>query len=694
MSRHHEEKAMTEPAMEGISILLSRFIDKNLTGTKEMTDNLRRVMLMEESIYNCSENTRNIFQEGILEYGSDTDIMIIDNDVLVLYPGQSFPSDSTHKSVLYITKAREADCKPGYVTLQLGQSGQEQSSVLANSLSHVGENTFVSSDIFREQAVNQQSQSAAKPSVSHGPSSTYQTKDATMNTVVGFACKSWPRDADEWVTRTRVFGWPPQKLIDQIVCRGCHLVPLGANCSKDKPLQWRISLASAERALVYSLSHIQLKVYCLLKQFLTQLKNTELLRELPGDIFCSTLLKMLMFFSVENSHPMLWQEQNLFYCFWFCLNILISWVKTGTCPNYFIPSDNLFRQNIHGQNQQSLLDILTVFHREKLQCLSHEKFLRPTILESVCDTKVQAELMCTHTENEMEYYRDMGLGVKQAPTCQTSRLNLHRHLMRTMYLLMQSDTEVDEIIAFCNMTSLLSQITQGEASPDHIAEPTGNKARYQTLRKCKHRLTLCSSVATELCYLANFHFLSGNYSKSLQLCRQVMAQPSYQRNVNMLLPPEQKARYIQEYCGKGFTLIHKLRKTFTKSLCFENEYLYLPHLNPEMSKSPVGVNIPPLPFVVFLSFLCCHELGDTRGRDAALRHLIVVKYDDLNGGHTNWTVHTLLGICYETLGDHHRAIRSYMDSEQSKTEFHDFNPALERIGALQRSDRARSEVIH
>ncbi|XP_060080232.1 uncharacterized protein LOC132559616 [Ylistrum balloti] len=687
--RGHQDRAIRDPGdIEVISVLLSKFIDENYTGTKEVTDIRRGVTLNLESIYNCRENTRNVFlggsqSDGIYMSGSDTDTVYIENDVLVISPGQSVPPDSSHKTVLYMTKALEAQCTPGYVSLQLGELGQKRNTTIVNSLVTFGGRRFVASNIYRKQTIREQSRSIPKSIVPHGQSSPQAT---SLNTVVGFACKSWPRDAEEWVTRTRLCGWPPQKLVDQIVCQGCHLVPLEEKSLEDKTmvLKWRISLASAERSLVHAFSHVQLKVYCLLKYFFIQLKNTNLLREFPG-VVSSALLKTLMFFSVENSHPMLWKEQNLFYCFWFCFNILMSWAQKECCPNYFIPSDDMFQEKLRGRNQQKLFDVLTIFHGMKLLCLSHEKFFRPNILESISDANTITELVHPHTEKEIEYHRDMGLIVKLATISQPSGSDLTRCLTKALNLLRKSETEVEEVTAFSFMNSLLLQLTQRKANPDHIARTTSNKTRYQTLGKCEHHLILCSSVGTELCYLANFYFMSGNYNKSLRLCSYVTSQPQYHMKSQLLLPSEQKARYIQSYCGKGYTLIHKLKKTFTKSLFFAKETFYLPQLQPEVSKSPVGIYIPALPYAFFLSFLCCHELGDTACCDAAIRSLIVAKYDYLEGGHTNWTIHTLLGICYETLGDHRRAIRCYMDSDQSKTEFHEYNPALERIKALQRT---------
>ncbi|XP_021377500.1 uncharacterized protein LOC110465754 isoform X2 [Mizuhopecten yessoensis] len=93
------------------------------------------------------------------------------------------------------------------------------------------------------------------------------------------------------------------------------------------------------------------------------------------------------------------------------------------------------------------------------------------------------------------------------------------------------------------------------------------------------------------------------------------------------------------------------------------------------------IRIPPLPYAIFLAFLSYHEIGDIGRRDDCLRHLIAVKYDEDQGGHRHWIVHTLLGICYQTVGDSRRAIKAY---EESLTVDIQWNPALDRIELLER----------
>lgn len=137
--------------------------------------------------------------------------------------------------------------------------------------------------------------------------------------------------------------------IDKKAQGGCHLVPVCDKCSEDASLQWRISFAEAERYLVHSFSHIQYKVYILLK-YSCVLKQT-LKEQLAMMTFLySYFMKTTMFYALENSSQMFWQDKNFFHCFWLCFKILIAWVRAGVCPNYFFPGNNMFRRKVHGQH--------------------------------------------------------------------------------------------------------------------------------------------------------------------------------------------------------------------------------------------------------------------------------------------------------------------------------------------------------
>ncbi|XP_021351345.1 uncharacterized protein LOC110449073 [Mizuhopecten yessoensis] len=672
---------MDSTGNERMSVLLSKYIEWAFMVTQEEVD-IRRKSYVSLGYFQSDESL-SVFRagstaEGVDLLGSDRDTMVICKEIIVMYPDQCIPPNMAHKTILY---ARAADCRPGYVFLQLHQL-QKREPVLCNALVRIKDSMFVSSDIFREQFVSGVRKQLGVKVESNGPACTQDTMagDQQQDIALCFPWHSWPKEANEWITRTRLYGWPHQTLIDNIVHHGCHLVPVGDKCSENTFLQWRFSFATAERSLVHSFSHIQFKVYTLLKYYLKQIKGV--LKETIGDddILCSYFLKTILFHAIENSNQLFWQEKNLFYCFWFCFKILIALVKAGFCPSYFIPANNLFKRKVHGEHQQILLDVLSNYHQMKWMCLSVGNFIKP-IWEQLCDSSVQAVLLNPKTTKTTAFEQDRQLMCHlQHIICIYKASFSNRSTFRkAINSFSTSQSESDELFTFTYAMPYLQSLATEQVYPEHMVA-TDNKTRYRSLRKCKHLMVTTASMGTELLNLATFHFLTGNFFKTLEMCEQVMKLASYYTRY-IDLHPELRAVYSHLYHQFEHSS-DRLKKMYTNKLSFSKKGLYLPHLCQEMLKGQTDMIIPPLPYALLLSFLCCHELGDTTGRDEALRLLIEVQSDDDQGGHRFWIVHTLLGICYQTLGDNHRTIRAYWDSAQSQADYQVWNPAIERIAVV------------
>ncbi|XP_021340834.1 uncharacterized protein LOC110441879 [Mizuhopecten yessoensis] len=656
-----------------MSIALSTHLDREITGTQEEVDIRRRLEVLNERIENDSYLNYHLFHggsrgEGLHLSGSDWDMMVIAKYVTVMYPGQFIPPSMANNTILYM---RDADCRTGYVHLQLGQIGQECPIELHDSLVRIKDLFFVSSDIYRESCVQGLDSRSCTAWKSNGPSCSIDEQMIRADVVHSFQCNCWPKEANGWITRTRLYGWPHQTLIENIIHSGCHLVPVGDKCSEDTFLQWRISFATAERSLVHSFSHIQLKVYALLKCLLKQIKD--MLKETIGDddILCSYFLKTILFYAIENSSQLFWQEKHLFYCFWFCFNILIAWVRAGVCPNYFIPANNMFRRKVHGQHQQILLDILKNFCQLKWMCLSVTNIFNPSILE----TRV-----CPRTEQEMIFWQDIQTvaaikGISIKPRAEPLRI-----IRKAIHLLSKSQSDFDEVFTYQYSMFCLQRLAAEQVSQDRYA--MDNKTRYKSLGKCKNWMIHGVSMGTELLRLATFHFLLGNFIKSLEMCKQVMKLASC--FIGSLGGTEEIEELFRHNYSQSEHTAERLQKIYTNFITFTYEDLYLPHLCLEMANECELLHIPPLPFAIFLSFLCCHELKDTRGRDAALRNMVDVQYDEQQGGHKHWIVNNLLGICYEIIGDSRMAIRAYWNSAQRNMNFIFYctNPAIQRIAVV------------
>ncbi|OWF42318.1 Cyclic GMP-AMP synthase [Mizuhopecten yessoensis] len=669
--------------------ILDRFI-----GSPELVETRRRRVIIIERIKNGGKQNLTSLDtfytgscaEEIEMEGSDFDGMLIRNNVIVLCPFQdsSFPQDSKDKTVFMM---RNADCRPGYVTLELVNLVPTCIELIKRSVVPVRDVFYISSEMFRRECADALCDRLDSIVETHGPAACLKTEHCDIivdgDIVHSFPCTRWPQEAYEWVSRPRQHGWPDKALRDQIVSGGCHLVPVGDKMSDATFLQWRLSFTTAERKLINSLTHTQFLIYGLLKYFLKQISDR--LKQIFGDenILSSYIIKTIIFHVVESTPGSVWQEKNTFFCFMLCLKVLIAWVNAGYCPNHFININNMFRGKVQGENPQKLLRLLIDLDDMKWDCLSVGTVIEPSfgiLLQSVRNGAWQLVLR-PPTESELKC--DMEIFSAAFVTD-----ILPDVLAVSLSLLSVSNFGSDEFIAYITTVRALS-CTGMEIFEKHIPAKR-NKDKYKFIRKSKILMTPLSSVCTSsgLLTLATYHYQSGNYIKTLEMCGQMIS--SFKIYIGGFYDADDKylTWYEHHICGLGYSLLHKYKEVCVSNVNFPPTISHFcpSQLHPELTNihSQKLLSIPPLPYAVFLKFLCYHELGDIRKRDAALIHLRAVKYDKEQGVGHHWIVHTLLGICYEMVGDTRRAIREYNDSLDIR-EFEKYlNPARKRIERLQK----------
>ncbi|OWF51902.1 uncharacterized protein LOC110448480 [Mizuhopecten yessoensis] len=662
------------------SCILHNILDV-LIGSRQSVAIRRELILICELIQNGNKGPLDVFQtgsrtEGLIMKGSDMDLMFIDKRARVTFPGQGgyIPPDST------VLVARRADCRPGYVSLELAKLGQFNGHDFLESIVSVRDAHFISSEIFNRSKEERAQKSLELNMESHGPATTLNNLHSNYGSDVDFAysfpCNSWPKEAIEWVSRPRFYGWPSEVLREEIVKGGCHVVPVGDKTAADTFLQWRISFTTAERKLVHSFNHVQFLVYGLLKYLLKQISSMFQQIMGDGDIISSYIMKTLMFYTIENTPHSLWQEQNTFLCFMICFKTMITLVKAGYWPNYFITRNNMFLGKVHGENQHKLLCFLVELYSMKWKCLSVGTVIQPSIGESMQKVLngARGEWILPpnypEVENDLKVFEHTFAYV----TC-SAKLNV------SLKLLSKSKSDMEEFIAYFHTTNALSH-TGVNIFGKHIAGK-GNKEKYKILRKSKNFLKPQASVCRSpgLLVLATYHYQTGNYRKALEMCGNVIS------SFNMFVVGNINYRNIDEYgrlfSGRGYTLLYKCMKACASIVYFRKPAsLFCPsQLHPELTKD--CLRIPPLPYAVFLSVLCYHELWDTRRRDTAMAQLETVKYDKEQGGGEYWIVHNLLGICYEMVGDTRRATREYKDSLSASKVDQRRNPAMQRKESLQ-----------
>ncbi|KAL4224807.1 hypothetical protein ACF0H5_015503 [Mactra antiquata] len=150
--------------------------------------------------------------------------------------------------------------------------------------------------------------------------------------VVALPCPRWPEEAADWITRTRL--WPPKSLINQIVKRGCYIVPKQDKTAEDYR-DFLISFSQCEKVLALNLNICQKRCYMLLK-YLFKYSINKTKRGL-STYHCKTVF----LYRCENTFPEQWTTSNVLECLSWLLSDLEQYLKTGWLPQYFIPEMNL-----------------------------------------------------------------------------------------------------------------------------------------------------------------------------------------------------------------------------------------------------------------------------------------------------------------------------------------------------------------
>ena len=159
----------------------------------------------------------------------------------------------------------------------------------------------------------------------------------SSDSVVALSCTDWPDCAQEWLSRTRIHGWPSKELIQQCKSFGFIVVSACHPASDEKQFQWRISFSHQERLLVTQFNSVQLKCYILLK-----IIKKELIKQyIKEDTLTSYHLKTCMLYILENTPSELWVPENLVGCLIMCLRQIHLWIRDEKIPNYFIPGENM-----------------------------------------------------------------------------------------------------------------------------------------------------------------------------------------------------------------------------------------------------------------------------------------------------------------------------------------------------------------
>ncbi|KAH3709319.1 hypothetical protein DPMN_068781 [Dreissena polymorpha] len=175
----------------------------------------------------------------------------------------------------------------------------------------------------------------------HGPEmaahlSEHEPFEQPMDNVIVYQVRDKMTEIEQFTSRPRPGHWPSQGMLDAAgVCYN-FLVASGSSSSDEKCVEWRLSTNLIERILMLSLNQTQIKCNVVLKMI-----NKSLFHHVTNS-FSSFHCKTMLFFTIEQIEPQLWQENNLWLLVQLCLKTLMRWLKARFCPHFIIRDVNLF----------------------------------------------------------------------------------------------------------------------------------------------------------------------------------------------------------------------------------------------------------------------------------------------------------------------------------------------------------------
>lgn len=166
-------------------------------------------------------------------------------------------------------------------------------------------------------------------------------KKFSMHVHPSVICFRWPSEASEWAARSRTRGWPSAALVKSVTATGCHLTPCVVERSESRRAMFRYSFSVAEVMLIRTWNHVQRYVFNILR--LIKKDAAKQMRARGHDSVVDTYhFKTLMLWACETRPAEFWQKGNVRSSIGELLCQMVECLVEKNCPNYFIPTNNLF----------------------------------------------------------------------------------------------------------------------------------------------------------------------------------------------------------------------------------------------------------------------------------------------------------------------------------------------------------------
>lgn len=431
------------------------------------------------------------------------------------------------------------------------------------------------------------------------------------------------------------------------------------------------------------MNHCQLLCYALLKVFLSDVLNKNAKEE--EKLLSSYYIKTAMFWSIQTDPWYEWSKENFFECFWKCYKLLLSWVYTGYCPNFFIPQNNLFVCKILGADQERLFTEMYNLYCSGKECLSEITILQEA-LQSGADPHLTKALMNqVHITDRLirEAIDDIN-----SLQCQDIM-----HAWKAFYLYMYTIFTIDysnieQILITMHVFNVFHDIALSRQGICHCkTKCKNNKQIYKKHKKVGIKLLNLTSKygpVSDPLYLALFWYIDGNYSHLLYILEKT-SRRLCEDHVFFWDDDDVEQYYTSKMKGKRMSVKIKEDMAFWIYIYSNSSFS---ELNIEISllrkpENPACLAISPFVFTEFLMFLCHPRLKSPNAdRYIQTLHSFLEKDDDRYVGNERGIPWHILGICHHLSGNLAQAFSAYEES-LNDTNISNINVAVgERIARI------------
>ncbi|KAH3726579.1 hypothetical protein DPMN_052446 [Dreissena polymorpha] len=173
----------------------------------------------------------------------------------------------------------------------------------------------------------------------HGPALNRMSTKRGIDEDYVFACycSNLPKEAMDWIDRTKDKPWPKDPVRKRVIESGCFLVAVGHKQGKDLRTDFRMSTTLGERKLMFDMNISQLQCLVLMKMLIKTIVNKQY-KDAIKSFYCKTAL----FFVTEQYGKDMFREDRILECTRKCLHWIYKSLVNGYNPHYMMSSLDMF----------------------------------------------------------------------------------------------------------------------------------------------------------------------------------------------------------------------------------------------------------------------------------------------------------------------------------------------------------------